>query len=796
MIPQELIDTPAWCVWGYEQTATGTWTKVPLCPIKLIKIDVTQEQNWHDYNVAASAAVSWPDKCSLAFIFHPYHPYSGGDMDDPWKGLDRDNPAHQIIAREIEQTHAAVYSLLNSYTELSPSEKGWHTIVKGKLPPAYRNRIKGFEFYSQDRFFTMTGKCINPGVAIRNITSDVEKLGAILGTRTATQDVRNVYNLEPRYSDQELLDKAATDSSGDRFIAAWNGDHVSLGLASASELDLALANYLSPLTDNWEQVKRIYMESPHYNNPDRSKLRDRPKLLDEVIDKSFDQHWPPGQAEALKAAVAAKIAAPAPEAAPATVEAAAEPTPAAPVAYVAPSFSLRPPGLMGDIADFIYSNAARPIHEIALAGALGLMAGICGRSWNYHGLGLNHYVCILVDSGAGKDAMRSGMTRLMAAVAEDHKSAMQYLGPQHIASGPALYKHLQTPGNESFVSYIPEIGHRLSALTDERANERQLEYMRAILDLYSQSGPGQIVQKAVYADSDNNTVAVKQPAFSFVGDSTPEVFWEAVTDAAVTNGLIPRLTLIPYSGPRPPTNPWANVVPVPDQLKKLLGVLVAEAQSRSAKGLSETVAVDDDALAMFREFDTFCDAQWDRSTMQAQKAMWARAYQKCLKLAALVAVGINPYAPRINIACVQWAKAFVSHDLGLILRRFATGEQATSAPTTDRERFVLSKIKRYLNDASVISKYGVNHALHSASFIEYRYLQRVTANVSRFKEGRPPNPTRALHETLKHLIDTGVLAELPLNVVAQMTGGKKVKAYQITDIEAIKTAVDGEEKPG
>jgi len=39
-----------------------------------------------------------------------------------------------------------------------------------------------------------------------------------------------------------------------------------------------------------------------------------------------------------------------------------------------------PPGFLGEVAQFIYGAAPRPVPEIALAGAIGLLAGIVGRA--------------------------------------------------------------------------------------------------------------------------------------------------------------------------------------------------------------------------------------------------------------------------------------------------------------------------------------------------------------------------------------------------------------------------------
>ena len=58
-----------------------------------------------------------------------------------------------------------------------------------------------------------------------------------------------------------------------------------------------------------------------------------------------------------------------------------------------------PPGLMGDIARFIYDAAPRPVAEVALTGAIGLMAGICGRAFNISTTGLNLYCLMLAHTG-------------------------------------------------------------------------------------------------------------------------------------------------------------------------------------------------------------------------------------------------------------------------------------------------------------------------------------------------------------------------------------------------------------
>ena len=76
-------------------------------------------------------------------------------------------------------------------------------------------------------------------------------------------------------------------------------------------------------------------------------------------------------------------------------------------APVVPGVSL-PPGLVGEVAQYIYQTAIRPVPEIALGAAIAITAGVCARSYNISGSGLNQYLILLAKTGAGKEGAVTG----------------------------------------------------------------------------------------------------------------------------------------------------------------------------------------------------------------------------------------------------------------------------------------------------------------------------------------------------------------------------------------------------
>ena len=100
-----------------------------------------------------------------------------------------------------------------------------------------------------------------------------------------------------------------------------------------------------------------------------------------------------------------------------------------------------PPGKAGEVAQVIYQSAPRPVAEIAIVGAMGLLAGVCGRAWTIPKSGLNVYLILLARSGVGKEAMQDGISMFINAASAKRQGVAEFFDFNDYASGPVKDAH-------------------------------------------------------------------------------------------------------------------------------------------------------------------------------------------------------------------------------------------------------------------------------------------------------------------------------------------------------------------
>lgn len=770
-IPLELTLFKSWCVWKAEERE-GKTTKIPYNAHNGHLLSVNNPSHLADYEMAQAAA-NGGNYDGVGFVCTDNDPYTFIDLD----------PTDD---QEAIATQRRIFEAFQTYAEISPSGRGLHLICRGKVPMG-RRRGK-VEIYSSARYMTVTGNTyrdlpIIDCQAMLNILYDEMGKGAALTYYSGSMT-------EPA-PDDEIIRRAVDAINGEKAKSLLDGRWNDLGYRSQSEADFALMDILAYYTQNRSQLSRLFRNSA-LGHRDKA---NRDDYISWMIHKAFDRMLPLIDFDILRQRIEEHLATngragngssvvrhatdalPSPLPALGAIggqrqgnyHATLMPTPpidnqplqvaattASEVIAQAPAW---PQGLLGDVAAFIHAAAPRPVREIALAGAIGLLSGICGRAWNVSGTGLNTYTLLLASTGAGKEAMSNGIDRLMASIRNSVPAADAFVGPAVISSPEALIKHFDKH-SKCFVSLIGEFGLYLKTLLAPQANASQIGLRRMFLDLYNKSGRASVLRPTIYSDRTKNTDPVNSPSFSILAETTPETFYDEIDDAMISQGLLPRFLLLEYRGLRPPPNNAHNTVVPSADLVARFGSLCAFALQCSQKGEVIDVGLNDDADKLSKKFNEYCDQQINEAQNEVIRHLWNRAHVKVLKLAALLAVGIDPWHPVITANNFNWAAELIYEDVSKLMPKMQSGEVGKHNEETKQIEDMRRAISYFaVQTFDKFSAYRVNLSLHKDKVIPLSYLQQKTNSLSSYRNDRM-GASVAFKRSLQYFIDNGIISEV------------------------------------
>lgn len=419
-----------------------------------------------------------------------------------------------------------------------------------------------------------------------------------------------------------------------------------------------------------------------------------------------------------------------------------------------------PPGFVGQLAKYLYCYAASPVPEYAIATAIAFFAGICGRTWIYSGTGLNHDIIVLGESGTGKNIAHQGIANIANQLTATPIGT--FIVNAKMASSQALLKNLAS--NPCFLQQIGEVGKMYRAYAKSKHGDNMDELFTAKLDLWERSGPDGSAVGILYSDSAKNvdTYGVTGIAHSTLGESTPAVFYGALNTDMMNDGMLSRLWIIEYEGEDPQFNEH-RLQCMPEHWTQWLSGLVTEAGSRLGQ---QPIDHSPEAHALIRRFAEQCrEEKLNAGKDAARRQLWVRAYEKVIRLAALMAVADNYIAPKIMVEHVEWALAALLLTNLNIQRRVCDGDIADD-DDHNREEMVLQRCRRWLQE---MRKDPKEEALRVNGIVPRRFLQQEVASKDIFKKHRL-NATTAFNMTMKSLVDSGMLREVQKNESAEKFG--------------------------
>lgn len=730
-LPHSLAELGAyeqWVVWKYEPDDKGVPTKRLYQP-KSPKFYASHSRasTWGSFAEACAAA---PNFEGIGFVLTAEDPFCVIDLDAP-KG-NKGTQEYYDFQREICQK-------FQSYTEITPSGKGAHIWVRGGLAKGIHSRETGVEIYSHARFMTITGN-VYLDLPISERQELIGSLAHYLESlRKKPKQSESIIASSPqRHEDSQVWEMASSASNGAKFRDLWAGNWTA-HYGSQSDADFALINIIAFYTRNHEQIVRMFHLSA-LGQRDKAKRADYLRwMLERCHDTQTDYaqyvgldegNFATGGVDALE--LDACEGAPSDE-----------------------NKMLLPPGLVGEITQFIYANSTHPTEVLSVTGALAMMSGVCGRAYQVMSTGLNQYYLLVAKSGRGKESIPRGVSALLHAAENFQPGASNFFGPNTFASGQALHNYIAE--NNSFVSFQDEFGKIIPQIAKGFVPAHLGELYKLYLSLYSRSGKNERLSPIRYSDSKKILPTIQRPAFSLYGYSSPDTLFQNLTEAMITDGFIPRFLLMEYTGPRVPFNEgFENVYPHEDLARKV-AALCGSALHLNNQNRPINIAFSRQAHNYQREFRAYADAQINDAQNDSFAEIWNRAHLKALKLAGMLAVGKSLHAPTIEQSDLQWAIWLVERDIRMMSAHFEAGEVGEAL-----EQRQIGALRRFVRlwlcePWEKLRGYKTaSESARNAGLIPYRYLAQRCMQLSYYRQDRI-GATAALKRAIQTLIETGEL---------------------------------------
>lgn len=751
-IPQELKDNALWGVSTMTiiDPKTGRRDKAPRCYKTGKLLRANDPEGWGKFEDVVNAG--YP---AMGFRLPEEGPWVVLDLDS-YKGND---------PKKKEQHNARIKKISDyfkfTYQERSFSGTGFHIFLKGEQGPPRRR--EGVELYSQNHYIICTGNAICKAP----IAPEGQHLAKI--RKALEPDMQGpvewIDSSDQKESDQSIIDKMFSAANGDKVKELFRLDPRDLSEEEIrnlhsegwSGLDARLVQHIVFYTQNHDQIMRIFRSSKLYRgNGEKTGYRNVDKyendyLLNRTFMKALKHEHERKQQEVKDAEEARKLLK-------------EKNKKEYDLALTTDEIKLTrqipdPGGLVGDIAKYTIKMAHKPLWESGVAAGLTLISGMAGRQYNIDGQGLGLYTILIADTGRGKDSGPKAVDLITSKVAEDFVAMEMFRGPSTIASGQGLLKVLAEASKEENIpskfSLLGEIAHDLNIWTSKNASSADIRTRKVLLDLFSKTSWGTKIAASAHADNNNKIGDIVSPNFAFLGDTTPQEYFKAVTVETIGEGLIPRFLHIEYDGPRPESNYDKVSTPSRDLIEKMYNLASQVIQLRN-NGDCLNIGINDDALKILREFEIECDERIN-SSKSSLAEIWNRAYQKAMRVAGTIAVGKNPYNPIVDIDDAHWAINMILKDAETVEARFAYG--GLGGADIQMEYITRKAIHEYFDGEDNPAKKRVNKQLRELNVLPFSYINRVCGANTVFSSSNLGRD-RALTKTINYLISLGDIKEI------------------------------------
>jgi hypothetical protein len=358
-------------------------------------------------------------------------------------------------------------------------------------------------------------------------------------------------------------------------------------------------------------------------------------------------------------------------------------------------------GVMASMVEETLRIANKPQPELSILSALiGMASSIGGNYKTQGGARFNLYGIGISGTGTGKD-------KVMLAAALLSKAAGTELGGQP-GSGAALEDMLEPEGSKILLN-IDEVAHFIAAMNDSRQTH-MASLSGNLLKLFSASR-GSYHTRRLASSSNTEQKECVNPCVSMLGFACPEKLGASLGHSSnIEDGLLGRILFV---------NGLNDVKPRRDKGEFYLFPEIVEKAKLIKTRESIVVTIDIEADQKLDELLDEFDAAGISSNNPFAKSLKMRSFEKCERIAGVLAVWDNPISPRILIEHVLWAEMFIKHSDHAVLT-FTENHLHNGQVQLDA-----AKIKEYMR--KILSGEIKAQTVRQSSIIEHGYIPRSLA---------------------------------------------------------------------
>lgn len=301
---------------------------------------------------------------------------------------------------------------------------------------------------------------------------------------------------------------------------------------------------------------------------------------------------------------------------------------------------LQPPGLVGDICNWINATALKEQPLLTLAASLTLCGAVMGRKvkdeWDNR---TNLYAMSVAPSSAGKNHARKQVKRLI-----DAAGINELLGGEDVTSDAAIEKRMESQPVTFFL--WDEIGHMMQSIRSSGSNPHLSKVLPTLMKLYSASGETYMGKE--YATGDRRSI--EQPCCCLYGTTTPDKLVDGISTSEIKDGFLGRIMVFVSTENPKKDFSRAKVTDIPEHLVTAIKdwwmseVVPGEGTpniTAVTKPFQVTIPTTEEAQRRFLELEELAESRAS-NTLEKSKgvdALWGKAGENARKIALIVACG-------------------------------------------------------------------------------------------------------------------------------------------------------------